>query len=128
MERDEMEFLRELKETNLQASDLKEMLTISTLPKYCSSIETVISDKGNEGEIYCLWGLFDIKRETIEHGVWFSLSSCPHDFAWTITHNQKTQEVIVRCTMDKEEDDKDFIESIDQFVTDWESGIKQALA
>ena len=118
-----MEFFGEIEAIKLDANYLKEELTISTLPKYCSSIDTVIIEKNNQGEIYCLWGQFNIKRDTIKYGVRFSLLNCPHALSWTITHNQKTQGIIVHCTIDKKEEDKDFIESINQFVSDWEIGL-----
>lgn len=118
-----MEFFGEIEAINIDANYLKEVLKISTLPKYCSSIDTVIFDKNNEGEIYCLWGQFNIKREPIKYGLRFSLLNCPHALSWTITHNQKTQEIIIHCTIDKKEEDKDFIESIHQFVSDWEIGL-----
>ena len=118
-----MEFFREVKTVTIDEHDLKKVLTISSLPEYCSSIDTVISEKNNEGEIYCLWGQFNIKREAIKYGVRFSLLNCPHALAWTITYNQKAQEIIIHCTIDKKEEDKDFIESIDEFVSDWEAGL-----
>ena len=118
-----MEFFREVKAVTIDEHDLKKVLTISTLPEYCSSIDTVISEKNNEGEIYCLWGQFNIKREAIKYGVRFSLLNCPHALAWTITYNQKAHEITIHCTIDKKEEDKDFIESIDEFVSDWKSGL-----
>jgi len=118
-----MEFFGEVEAIHLDVKDLVERLEISTLPKYCSSIDTVISEKNNEGEIYCLWGQFNIKRDTIKYGVRFSLLNCPHALAWTITFNPKTQNIVIHCTIDKKEEDSDFIESIHQFVTSWERGL-----
>ena len=118
-----MEFFREVKAVTIDEHDLKKVLTISTLPEYCSSIDTVISEKNNEGEIYCLWGQFNIKREAIKYGVRFSLLNCPHALAWSITYNQKAQEITIHCTIDKKEEDEDFIESIHEFVSDWETGL-----
>jgi hypothetical protein len=118
-----MEFFREIKSVILGSDDLKEALSISTLPEYCSSIETIISEENNEGEIYCLWGQFNIKREIIKYGVRFSLLNCPHALAWTITFHQMSQEIIIHCTIDKKQEDKDFIDSIHQFVSDWERGL-----
>lgn len=121
-----MEFFREVKTTIQDASKLKQALTISTLPDYCSSIDTVMSDSNDKGEIYCLWGRFDIKRETLKHGVRFALLNCPHALSWTVTHNQKTEKIVIHCTIDKKDEDRDFIESIDQFVTDWQTGLSDA--
>jgi hypothetical protein len=118
-----MEFFGEIKTVNIDENYLKDKLTISTLPKYCNSIDTVMIEKNSEGEIYCLWGRFNIKREAIKYGVRFSLLNCPHALSWTITHNKKAQEIIIHCTIDKKEEDKDFVESIHQFVSDWEVGL-----
>ena len=49
-----MEFFREVKSAITGSDDLKQALSISTLPDYCNSIETIISEKNNESEIYCL--------------------------------------------------------------------------
>ena len=118
-----MEFFSTVKARHIKTDSLKEMLTISTLTTYCSSINTVNIDENNKGEIYCLWGQFNIKRDVIRYGVRFSLLNCPHALAWSITHNQKTQEIIIHCTIDKSEEDNDFIESIHQFVADWKTGL-----
>ena len=122
-----MEFFREVKSAITGSDDLKQALSISTLPDYCNSIETIISEENNEGEIYCLWGQFNIKRETIKYGVRFSLLNCPHALAWTITYNQVAQEIIIHCTIDKKEEDEDFVDSIHQFVSDWQIGLGEYL-
>jgi len=122
-----MEFFGEIKTVNIDENYLKDILKISTLPKYCSSIDTVVIENNNEGEIYCLWGQFSIKREAIKYGVRFSLLNCPHALSWTITHNKKATEIIIHCTIDKKEEDSDFIESIHQFVSDWEIGLSNVL-
>lgn len=120
-----MEFFRELKTFIQDSHELKNALTISTLPVYCSSIQTIISDNDDEGEIYCLWGQFNIRRDVIRHGVRFALLNCPHALTWTITYHQQAQEIIIHCTIDKKDEDKDCIESIHHFVTDWETGLSQ---
>ena len=118
-----MEFFGKIETTDIDASFLKQALTISALPQYCSSIDTVNLDHNDKGEIYCLWGQFDIKRDCLKHGIRFSLLNCPHALAWTVTHDQNRQEVIIHCTIDKQDEDKDFVESIGQFVSDWKEGL-----
>jgi len=121
-----MEFFGEIEASHIDDNYLKELLTVSTLPKYCSSIDSVISINNNEGEIYCLWGQFSVKQEVIKHGIRFSLLNCPHALSWTITHDQSAKKIIIHCTIDKKEEDKDFIDSINQFVSDWEMGLSDA--
>jgi hypothetical protein len=118
-----MEFFGEIEARHIDTNHLKNILTISTLPEYCSSIDTVIIEQNNDGEIYCLWGQFNIRREAIKHGVRFSLLNCPHALSWTITHHEKSQQIVIHCTIDKKQEDEDFIESIHQFVSDWATGL-----
>jgi len=47
--------------------------------------------------------------------------------AWTITYNQVAQEIIIHCTIDKKEEDEDFVDSIHQFVSDWQIGLGENL-
>ncbi len=122
-----MEFFEELEKPDINIDDLKNLLTINKLPTLCKSIDTVISNKGNEGEIYCLWGLFNIRREVIKYGIRFTLLNCPHALAWTITINNQNKNIIIHCTIDKKEQEEEFIDSINQFIKDWSYGIKAVL-
>ena len=122
-----MEFYKEIKQDNIDLNALKESLTISSLPGFCSSIDTVLSEHNQEGEIYCVWGQFYIRRETIKCGVRFSLLNCPHALAWTITYNELENNITVHCTIDKKEQDHDFVQSIHQFVSDWGIGLEHYL-
>jgi hypothetical protein len=122
-----MEFFREVHNPDFDTAHLKELLTINDLTNLCASINTVTSDKENEGNIYCVWGAFNIRREEIRYGVRFSLLDCPHALAWTITYDVVSQNIIIHCTIDKTETDPDFVESIHDFVQDWSKGITKAL-
>jgi hypothetical protein len=122
-----MEFFQELKTPKIDLDYLKTSLSISALPDFCCSIDTVMSEQSVEGEIYCVWGQFNIKRDVIRYGIRFSLLNCPHALAWTITYHESEHEIIIHCTTDKKEQDKDFVESIDQFVDDWKDGLQSQL-
>ncbi len=122
-----MEFFQQVEFKNPDIVRLKELLTIKSLPDLCGSIDTVLADSNDQGEIYCLWGQFTVGREVIRYGVRFSLLNCPHALAWTVTFNEFTDEIVIHCTIDKKEQDKDFIDSIDQFVDDWRHGLCKAL-
>ena len=115
-----MEFFSEIKNTNLDKDSLKETLSIARLPELCHSIDKVILDNGDSGKIYCIWGEFEINREELEHGIRFSLPHCPNALAWTITCDEENSEIVIHCTIAKKQHDEDFIESIEQFVADWE--------
>ncbi len=115
-----MEFFAEIKNKNIDKSRLKKKLSIARLPELCASIDNVIRDNKDNGEIYCLWGEFEINREELNDGIRFSLPNCPNALAWTITCDEDRDEILVHCTIAKKTHDADFVESIEQFVADWE--------
>jgi hypothetical protein len=107
-------------------ADLQRRLTISELPWWCASIEQVLSDEQSSGEIYCVWGTFHTNREILRSGVRFSLPGCPHAFQWTVTtgHQPNPQHTVIHLTLNGNEHDQDFIDSIQQFVADWKAGLE----
>lgn len=122
-----MEFFQKVSSETLDLSHLKTLLTIKNMPLLCRSIDKIISEQGNEAEIYCLWGAFNLRRDEIRHGIRFSLLSCPHALAWTITLKETSQQIVIHCTIDETEQEEDFIDSINEFVNHWSQGITQAL-
>lgn len=114
--------------TTIPASiaDLQRRLTISELPHWCTSIDKVLSDEGSHGEIFCVWGTFRIYREDVYGGVRFSLPGCPNAFQWTVTTGQPPdpQQTVIHVTINRSEHDQDFIDSIQQFVIDWKTGLE----
>lgn len=63
-----MEFFAEVHGPLIEVQDLSDRLTISTLPAYCASIDTVLSAQSDsEGEIYCVWGQFKVSRQGLDH-------------------------------------------------------------
>lgn len=122
-----MEFFKKLSVADLNVTNLQHLLTIQNLPALCASIDTVISDRGNEGEIYCLWGEFNLRRDEIREGIRFSLLNCPHALAWTVTYDEAHQYLTIHCTIDETEQEKEFVDSIEAFATDWSQGITKAL-
>jgi len=107
-------------------ADLQRRLTISDLPRWCASIEKVLSDAKSSGEIFCVWGVFVTNREDLRHGVRFSLPGCPNAFQWTVTtgHQPNPQHTVIHLTINRTEQDRDFIESILKFVDDWKAGLE----
>ena len=108
------------------AADLQRRLTISELPRWCASIEKVLSDAKSSGEIYCVWGTFHTHREDLRHGVRFSLPDCPNAFQWTVTtgHLPNPQHTVIHLSINRTEQDQDFIDSIQKFVDDWKAGLE----
>ncbi len=122
-----MEFFEELERQGVEIEAIKDLLRISSLPSYCRSIDSVISENQNVGEIYCVWGQFKISREVIRNGVRFALQDCPHALTWTVTYHEDRSMLVVHCTIDDREEGNEFIESIQEFVSDWGIGLGNAL-
>ncbi|PLY14563.1 MAG: hypothetical protein C0631_10695 [Sedimenticola sp.] len=120
-----MEFYRELT-TAVDAGHLQRCLTIGSLARYCGSIDRVLVDDSEQGEIYCLWGQFRVNRERIRNGLRFTLPDCPNALVWTLTVHSQTRvegQLRIHCTINQPDHDPDFIESIEQFVSDWQRGL-----
>lgn len=113
---------------NIPASvtDLQQRLTIGDLPRWCASIQTVLTDEGTRGDIYCVWGEFRVHLEQIRDGVRFSLLGCPNALQWTVTTGQSPdpQRTVIHLTINRTEHDQDFIESNQQLVDDWKVGLE----
>jgi len=105
--------------------ELQRRLSICDFPRWCASVSEVFSDEGARGEIYCVWGRFRVHREDIRDGVRFTLPGCPNALQWTVTTGQSPEpnKVVVHLTINRREHDPDFVESNQQFVADWVSGL-----
>ena len=112
------------------AAELQQQVRIDNLPQWCASIDKVLSQQGERGEIYCLWGQFRIHREMICHGVRFTLPGCPNAVQWTVTaeETEGRREVRVHLTINRERHEPDFVESIETFLEDWRQGIERIAA
>lgn len=122
-----MEFFREVHRPGVGVGTLWNRLTIDDLPKLCASISSATPRCANEGEIYCVWGAFNVRRDQIRNGVRYALLDCPHALTWTVTYDEARHALIVHCTIDKTDPDPEFAESIDAFVEDWSAGLSEAL-
>lgn len=122
-----MEFIQEIHHPGLDIATLKQGLTIRNLPNLCASISTAAPGTESEGELYCLWGAFNVRRDEIRNGVRYALVDCPHALAWTVTLDEAREHVIIHCTIDKTHPDPEFAESIHAFVSDWSNGVREGL-
>ena len=118
-----MEFFKEVEASDLDIRELKKILSIKNLPILCKSINSVILDEQQKGIIYCLWGEFEVNREELKYGIRFSLPNCPNALAWSITMDVDCANILIHCTINKSMHDMDFIESIEEFISDWSNGI-----
>lgn len=108
------------------AEDLQRRLTISELAHWCASIEKVLSDAKSSGDICCVWGTFHTHREDMRNGVRFSLPDCPNALQWTVTtgHQPNPRHTVIHATINRTEQDQDFVDSIKKFVDDWKAGLE----
>ncbi len=111
------------------AADLADGLTVGSLPKWCESIDKVLDDQGDHGTVYCVWGEFLVNREAINGGVRFTLPNCPNAFSWTVTtgHPPEPGAVVVHGSINRTDHDPDFIETLEDFVEDWRTGLEAKL-
>lgn len=110
------------------AADLQRDVRVENLPQLCASVEKLLSSAGASGEIYCIWGQFRVNRELIRNGVRFTLPSCLNGVQWTITADPDDGGVLVHCTINRRNQEPDFIDSLKQFVADWKAGLEEAFA
>ncbi len=113
---------------HLSADALQARITGPRLAELCDSIDRVLqwSDAQDAGEVYCLWGQFEVRRECIRDGVRFTLPGCPNALAWTITATPEG--TLIHCTINRSDHEPDFIASIEDFVADWAQGLQRLSA
>lgn len=126
---EEMEFFA-IAQSTVDMDTLKTTVTIENLPRFCASIEEVLENRGGAGRIFCLWGEFEVRRETVNGGVRFTLPSCPNSLAWTVTtgHPTAPDKVVVHCTINRTDPEAELVESIETFLADWKKGLERELA
>lgn len=106
-------------------------LTVETLPHYCIDIDKVISvENENNADIFCAWGEFKVQRQIIRGGVRFTMPGCANALVWTITtgFDPAPEKVVIHCTINRPEQDDDFVESIESFVNAYKLGLEKAFA
>ena len=121
-----MEFYAITSNIPASAADLQRRLTISELPRWCASIEKVLDDAITTGEIFCVWGTFHTNREDVRGGVRFTLPGCANVLQWTVTTElpPDPKQTVIHLTINRNDHDPEFLETIQQFVDDWKTGLE----
>jgi len=121
-----MEFYRTA-HCDIDAEEIQKTITITELPRFCASIYEVLDHAGEYGEINTLWGALIVNREPIKGGLRFTLPGCPNTVAWTVTSRLPPDHdtVDVYLTIRRNDNDDDFMGSIDEFVDDWKHGLEK---
>jgi hypothetical protein len=107
---------------------LQAQITIAKLPDFCYTI-AVIAGTEERGRIDTVWGKFEVTRQAIKGGVRLTLTTCPNALAWTITTGYPPipEQEVIHCTINRTAQSQDFIESIKEFVADWQAGLEQKI-
>jgi len=94
----------------LRVDDLYRHVRVANLSSWCASIDRVLSQQGEQGEIYCIWGQFRVNREMIGDGVRFTLPGCRNGLQWTVTVEDSSPlgRILIHCTINRPEADADF--------------------
>jgi hypothetical protein len=73
-----------------------------------------------------LWGEFNISYDKINGGIRFALLDCPNALSWTITagFSPEQDKIILHCTINRTQKPIEFIEEIEEFMDEWEQGLK----
>jgi hypothetical protein len=120
-----MEFF-EFLDSNIDIKTLQSQLIISHLPQLCESVNEVYYSDQQQGEIYCVWGRFKINREVFDKGIRFTLPNCPNALAWTVSKESADKnQIVLHLTINKQNTDIDFEESIKVFLADMKRGVGQ---
>lgn len=85
-----------------------------------------LEEINNDFQGLTLWGEFIISYDKINGGVRFTLVDCPNALSWTITTGfpPERNKIVLHATINRTQKPEEFIEEIDEFLDEWESGIK----
>jgi hypothetical protein len=121
-----MEFFASLP-GRVSAGELQDALQIGALPTLCGSIDSVLHCEADQGRIYCVWGEFDVARTPIQGGVRFILLNCINGVTWSLTTDlpPDPDAIVIHLTINRTQQDTDFVESLRQFAADWRQGMEQ---
>ncbi|WP_412986533.1 hypothetical protein [Pontimicrobium sp. IMCC45349] len=122
-----MEFFR-LINKEVQEAVLQEKITPKQVGEFTDSMLFL------EGGTYefngvTLWGEFLISYNKIKGGVRFTLLDCPNALSWTITsgYSPNPEGLVLHCTINRKEKSEGFIEEVNEFLDEWEEGLKNKL-
>ncbi|OSM03981.1 hypothetical protein [Magnetofaba australis] len=106
---------------------LKAALSMADLPKWCEAIEAHLEsdEAASWGRYDTIWGVFEITRMPIRGGYRYLLPHCPNALTWSVTTGlpPDLDAVVVHATINRENHEPDFIESLEEFVDAWRVGI-----
>jgi len=118
-----MEFFRII---NKQVSEtiIQNSITPKMLEKFTTSM-FFMEAKNHDFIGGTIWGEFLISYSKINGGVRFTLVSCPNALSWTITTGfpPEKNKIVLHCTINRTQKPAEFIEEINDFLDEWETGL-----
>jgi hypothetical protein len=122
-----MEFFA-IADVNMASEAIREKITLAALPDYCESFALVDCLGKDSCEVESIWGRFQVTRQEITGGLRFTMPTCPNCFAWTITSGlpPTPDKVVIHSTFNRQEHEQWFIESMAEFVLQWQAGLEEA--
>ncbi|WP_018231472.1 hypothetical protein [Thioalkalivibrio thiocyanodenitrificans] len=106
-------------------------ITAGRLADLCPSIERLLAVHDDDrARAWTVWGEFDILRHRINGGVRFMLPDCANALTWTLTtgYPPAPDAVVIHATINRAEQDPDFVETIREFVEEWRKAIEHGAA
>ncbi|OOG25176.1 hypothetical protein B1C78_07095 [Thioalkalivibrio denitrificans] len=103
-------------------------ITMDRLPQFSPSIERLVTVHDDDhARAWTVWGEFDIVRLPVTGGVRFVLTDCANALTWSLTtgHPPQPDAVTVHATINRPEQDPEFVETIEGFVEEWREALER---
>lgn len=122
-----MEFFRIIDKRTTQ-EQIKEKIQPNTVEHFTETM-IFLEDHNNHFKGVTLWGEFVISYDKINGGVRFTLIDCPNALSWTITtgYPPEPKKIVLHLTINRTHKSDVFIEEINEFMDEWQDGIKSFL-
>jgi hypothetical protein len=107
--------------------EIQQIVRLENIPDFCESIYYLMESQGDLCKFDTFWGQFHLRREKINGGVRFTMPDCPNGLSLTITtgYPPDPQKVFVHCTINRLEHDPNFLETLEDFVKHWVTGLEK---
>ena len=119
-----MEFFRTI---NVRTSKdlIQQNINFDNLEDLCESM-FIMNYSNNRAIIGGIWGEFSLQRDKINGGLRLSLLQCPNALTFTITtgYPPEPNKIVFHLTVNRIELDAIFLEEIEAFIEDWNTGIQ----
>ena len=119
-----MEFFRIIKK-QVSQEIIQDKINPNSIDEFAETM-MFLEDNNDNFKGVTLWGEFIISYDKINGGVRFTLLDCPNALSWTITTGfpPERNNIVLHATINRTQKPEEFIEEIDEFLDEWESGIK----